>query len=89
MAETVAKTIAGASVTKPHTAAASEAEIAARLAEALKIARKHVEFSALAEHMLDGFGPRVSQPSDDDLQLVDDALSDYFERPPSGPFTNL
>ena len=46
-----------------------------RLADALGMARLHVAASAGAEHMMDGFGPRSSQPSDLLLAEIDAVLA--------------
>ena len=46
-----------------------------RLADALRKARLHVWASAGAEHMMDGFGPRSSQPSDLLLAEIDAVLA--------------
>jgi hypothetical protein len=49
-----------------------------KLLEALRRARIHVQATNEAEHMMDGFGPRRSRPSDDDLATVDAALNSHY-----------
>lgn len=53
---------------------ATAADEIERLRAALMIARVHVAATHGAEHMMDGFGPTQSRPSDDDLATVDAAL---------------
>ncbi len=60
-------------------AAAAEAK-AAKMREALLLARPHVLSQARAESMLDGFGQKKRRPIDAILELVDAAL-DQEERP--------
>lgn len=46
-----------------------------KLASLLRKARPHVAASNEAEHLMDGFGPRSSQPSDKLLAEIDAAVT--------------
>lgn len=48
-----------------------------KLVEAARKLRRHVLATNQAEHMMDGFGPRRHQPSDEDLANLDAALSAF------------
>lgn len=48
-----------------------------KLAEALRIALPYVLEEQAAQHMLDGFGPRSVQPSDEHVAQIEFALADF------------